>query len=712
MANNIYITATGPRSGKTVITIGVMELLLRKMNRVGFFRPIVQESDDVDKDITLISTYFDLKFPINLMYGITAEEATELASHGRQGEVIETIINKYNQLKERCDFIVCEGTDSISAASSFEFDINAEISKNLSSSVLLVASGHRKTVDETVQSVEIALASLRRRKGRCIGIIITRVEPLVGKEIIKRLSDSLNNLTDSQTGDPLLIYAIAEEPSLSRPTIIEIAKELDGTVLWGKNHLNRHVHGFNVAAMQLRNILPRIEHGDLIITSGDRADVIVACIASALSSSRKNIAGLLLTGGLVPSPSVAELINGFADTLPIVSVQDNTFPAATKVNNLHAGISPFDKRKITRILATFEKHVNTKKLAQKVITTRTTIRTPKMFELELIQRARANRQHIVLPEGEEERILRASEILLRREVVDITLLGNQDTIYKKIKEFGLRMDSVNIINPPKSEFFDEYIQTYYALREHKGITPEYAHDMMKEVNEYATMMIFAGHADGMVSGSIHSTAATIRPALQILSTKPDCSIVSSVMFMCLEDRVLVYGDCAINPEPNAEELAEIAITSAQTAAVFDIEPVVAMLSYSTGSSGKGKDVDKVRQAAEIARQKAYKLLLNLKIEGPIQYDAAVDASVAKTKLPNSQVAGAATIFIFPDLNTGNNTYKAVQRSSGAVAVGPVLQGLRYPVNDLSRGCTVTDIVNTVAITAIQAQSQKGIRYDD
>ncbi|MGD9732577.1 MAG: phosphate acetyltransferase, partial [Desulfamplus sp.] len=475
---------------------------------------------------------------------------------------------------------------------------------------------------------------------------------------------------------------------------------------------NRHIHNFNVAAMQLRNLLPRLEHGDLIITPGDRADVIVACLASVSSTSRKNIAGILLTGGLVPCDAVAELINGFPDTPPIVSVQDNTFPAATKVNKIQAGISPFDKRKITRILAAFEKHVNTKKLAQRVITTQTTIRTPKMFELELIQRARQSRQHIVLPEGEEERILRAAEILLRREVVDLTLLGNQERIYKKIKDLGLRMESINIIDPIKSEFFEEYIQTYYALREHKGITPEYAHDTMKEVNEYATMMIFAGHADGMVSGSIHSTAATIRPALQILGTKPDCSIVSSVMFMCLEDRVLVYGDCAINPDPNAEQLAEIAISSAQTALVFGVEPVVAMLSYSTGASGTGSEVDKVRQAAEIARKKAEAVLPNLKIEGPIQYDAAVDASVAKTKLPNSEVAGAATVFIFPDLNTGNNTYKAVQRSSGAVAVGPVLQGLRYPVNDLSRGCTVTDIVNTVAITAIQAQSQKGVKYED
>ncbi|MBF0235952.1 MAG: AAA family ATPase, partial [Desulfamplus sp.] len=400
MADNIYIAATGPRSGKTVITLGIMELLLRKMNKVGFFRPIVQDSEGVDKDITLISSYFDLKIPVSQMYGFTTEEATELASRGKQGEVIEGIINKYNKLKEKCDFIVCEGTDSISASASFEFDINAEISKNLSSSVLLIASGQKTTVDETVQSVETALASLKRRKGICLGVIITRTDPMNGKEIIRRISEAHGD-------EGLLLYAVPEDSSLRRPTIMEIVKELDGTVLWGKNHLNRHVHNFNVAAMQLRNLLPRLEHGDLIITPGDRADVIVACLASVSSTSRKNIAGLLLTGGLVPCESIAELINGFPDIPPVVSVQDNTFPAATRVNNIQAGISPFDKRKITKILATFEKNINTKKLAQKVITTRTTIKTPKMFELELIQRARENRQHIVLPEGEEERILRA-----------------------------------------------------------------------------------------------------------------------------------------------------------------------------------------------------------------------------------------------------------------------------------------------------------------
>ena len=332
--------------------------------------------------------------------------------------------------------------------------------------------------------------------------------------------------------------------------------------------------------------------------------------------------------------------------------------------------------------------------------------TPKMFEFELVQRAKAEKKHIVLPEGEEERILQAAEILLRREIVDVTLLGDEQVIRDRISGLGLRLNQVNIIDPVKSETFDDYVGTYYELRKHKGITEDNARDVMSDVSYFGTMMIYKGQADGMVSGAVHSTAATVRPAFEIVKTKPGFSVVSSVFFMCLEDRVLVYGDCAINPDPNDSQLAEIAISSARTAKTFGVEPIVAMLSYSTGESGKGADVEKVREATKLAREMAQTTFPGLKIEGPIQYDAAVDPGVAKTKLPDSDVAGKATVFVFPDLNTGNNTYKAVQRSAGAVAIGPVLQGLRYPVNDLSRGCTVPDIVNTVAITAIQAQSEE------
>ncbi|MBW2208517.1 MAG: phosphate acetyltransferase, partial [Deltaproteobacteria bacterium] len=457
-----------------------------------------------------------------------------------------------------------------------------------------------------------------------------------------------------------------------------------------------------------RNFLERIERGSPIITPGDRADVIVACLAVVSSTSMENISGILLTGGLKPEEPVRNLIKGFARMVPILSVKENTFPTATIVDKIHATISPHDDRKIIEALAVFEKNVNVEMLAEKIITARTAVVTPKMFEYELLQKARKQKQHIVLPEGEEERILRASEVLLQRDVVDITLLGNAQTIREKISQMSLKLEKANIVEPPSSDMLQEYAETYYGLRKHKGITRENARDVMSDATYFGTMMIHKGHADGMVSGSVHSTAATVRPAFEIIKTKQGFSIVSSVFLMCLADRVLVYGDCAVNPNPDARQLAEIALSSAQTAQTFGIHPIVAMLSYSTGESGKGEDVERVREATKIAKEKAEESFPDLKIEGPIQYDAAVDPGVARTKMPDSEVAGKATVFIFPDLNTGNNTYKAVQRSAGAVAIGPVLQGLKHPVNDLSRGCTIPDIVNTVAITAVQAQSEKGL----
>jgi phosphate acetyltransferase len=324
-----------------------------------------------------------------------------------------------------------------------------------------------------------------------------------------------------------------------------------------------------------------------------------------------------------------------------------------------------------------------------------------MFQYNLVKRARKHRKHIVLPEGNDERIIIAASRLLAMDVVDISIIGNKKQIESKVSELGLDFDfsKIKIINPIESEHYDDYVNTYYELRKAKNVTLGMAKDLMEDVSYFGTMMVYKGDADGMVSGAAHTTQHTILPALQFIKTKPNSSVVSSIFFMCLEDRVSVFGDCAINPNPTAEQLAEIAISSADSSLAFGIEPKIAMLSYSSGSSGKGDEVDKVRTATEIVRKKRP----DLKIEGPIQYDAAVDMAVGKSKMPNSEVAGQASVLIFPDLNTGNNTYKAVQRETGALAIGPMLQGLNKPVNDLSRGCTVDDIINTVVITAIQAQ---------
>jgi phosphate acetyltransferase len=702
MSKGLFITATEARSGKSAVSLGVMEMLLRKIEKVGFFRPLINAHPGVeglDNDINLISSHFKLGIPYEKMYGYTTAEASNLISLGKEDEILEGILQKCNQLKETCDFVLCEGTDFASSSAAFELDINAETGKNLGFPVLLVANAYSKTMEETVGSIEMALDSLGEKGCHTIATIVNRTDPQDGRVIIKHLEE--RTLTKNQ-----LVYAIPNEPSLGNPTVGEIATILGAEVLYGEEELNRHVHNFTVAAMQLRNLLTRIGHGSLIITPGDREDVIIACLATVSSTSLESIAGILLTGGLKPEEPIEKLIKGFPHKIPIISVKENTFPTATIVDKIHAVISPNDDRKIMQALAVFEKNVDVEHLGEKVITTKTSIVTPKMFEYELLQKARAHTQHIVLPEGEEERVLRAAEILLSRGVVDITLLGSERLIREKIAQLGLHMDTVNIIEPLKSKVLDEYVKTYFDLRKHKGITMENAHDIMCDVSFFGTMMIYKGHADGMVSGAVHSTAATVRPAFEIIKTRPGVSIVSSVFLMCLSDKVLVYGDCAVNPNPNASQLAEIALSSALTAKTFHIDPIVAMLSYSTGESGKGADVEKVREATRIAKEKAQESFPGLKLDGPIQYDAAVDPAVAKTKMPESEVAGKATVFIFPDLNTGNNTYKAVQRSAGAVAIGPVLQGLKHPVNDLSRGCTVPDIVNTVAITAIQAQSEK------
>jgi phosphate acetyltransferase len=703
MSNSLYITSTEARSGKSAICLGTMETLLRKIDKVGFFRPIIKGSPDenaMDHDIELISSRFSLGIPYEKMIGYTAAEAAHMIGMKRDEELMEGIITKFRQLAETCQFILCEGTDFASSLAALEFDINAEIIRNLGSSVLLVANAHLKGIDETIQSIETALESLNERGCQPVGTIVNRVHSDSETAIIERLTGK--GLIENQ-----LIYAIPDIAALGKPTIGEIARILDAEVMFGEEFLNRHAHCFTVAAMHIENLLPRIERGSLIITPGDRADVIIACLSAAAAKSFPQISGLILTGGIVPAAPLWKLIKGSTQTLPILSVKENTFPTATAIDKIYASISPDDDRKITRALAIFEKHVDLEKLSDRIINFKSTVVTPKMFEYELIQKAKAHKKHIVLPEGEEERILKAAEILLRREVVDITLLGNIQNIQKKIARLGLRMQSLIIVEPTTSDLFEEYARTYYELRKHKGITMDNARDVMSDATYFGTMMVYRKDADGMVSGAVHSTAATVRPAFEIIKTKPGTAIVSSVFFMCLSSKVLVYGDCAVNPNPNADQLAGIAMSSAQTAKAFGIEPIVAMLSYSTGVSGKGEDVEKVRTATGLAKQMAAESFPDLKIDGPIQYDAAIDPSVAKTKMPDSDVAGNATVLIFPDLNTGNNTYKAVQRSAAAVAVGPVLQGLKHPVNDLSRGCTVPDIVNTVAITAIQAQAEKG-----
>jgi phosphate acetyltransferase len=580
-------------------------------------------------------------------------------------------------------------------SSAFEFDFNAGVANNLGCPIIAIVNGCGKSPEEVLDAVRFARDAFESQGCTILAILANRVEPQNVGIINARLKD------EASVKAP--VYILPEEPLLGKPTVGEIAANLESRLLQGDPAgLIREVLDIKIAAMNLPHFLDYISDGTLIITPGDRSDVILGSLAATVSETYPNISGLLLTGGLPLEPQVQRLIEGSKKTspIPIFSVDTDTYTTAIKAESVRAALTPQNERKIASALGLFEAHVNIPEIEDRIKVVRSKSVTPIMFEYNLIERAQAHRQHIVLPEGSERRILQAGEILLRRQVVDLTLLGNPEDIRQKISGLGLNLEEINIVDPIQSELLEEYAMIYYGMRKHKGISEKMARDTVTDVSYFGTMMVYKGAADGMVSGAVHTTGETIRPALQIIRTRPGVAIVSSVFLMCLADRVLVYGDCAVNPDPSAEQLADIAVSSAETAKIYGIEPRIAMCSYSTGKSGKGKDVDKVREATRLVKENRP----DLKIEGPIQYDAAVDAGVAKTKLPESEVAGQATVFIFPDLNTGNNLYKAVQRSADAVAIGPVLQGLNKPVNDLSRGCTIPDIVNTVAITAIQAQA--------
>ncbi|MBI5519597.1 MAG: phosphate acetyltransferase [Desulfovibrio sp.] len=700
MANTLFVTGVEPRSGKSAIILGLMQLLSRDIQRVAFFRPIISasEASAKDHDINLVMSQFHADMRYSEAYSMTMQKAREMINLGQHEMLLEKILNDFNALKDRFDFILCEGTDFLGSDSAFEFDINADLAANLGCPVLLVCNGQKKSQDEIIASALLTIESFEDKGLDILAAIINRVEDVDGTGMVEDLKKRI------RCPECFPIYVIPEEAKLGKPTVADVTKWLNAKVLYGADMASNLVDNYVIAAMQLGNFLNYLERGSLVITPGDRSDIILGSLASRLSTNYPDISGILLTGGLTPSSSVTKLIEGWVGApIPILVSEGHTFKTVRVLYDLYGRIEPGDQNKIQSALRVFEEHVDLPELRAKLVAAKTTTVTPKMFEFNLILKAKSRKQHIVLPEGTGERILRAADILLRRGVADITLLGRENEIKTRISQFNLELEGVQIVEPGKSPHYDDYVNTYFELRKHKGIREEDARDRMLDPTYFSTMMVYKGHADGMVSGSVTTTQQTIRPAFEIIKTKPGAKIVSSVFLMCLKDRVLVYGDCAVNPNPTAEELAEIALSSAETARIFGIEPRVAMLSYSTGSSGKGHDVEKVIEATRIAKERAPELL----IEGPLQYDAAVDMEVAQTKLPDSLVAGRATVFIFPDLNTGNNTYKAVQRSAQAVAIGPVLQGLNKPVNDLSRGCTVPDIVNTVAITAIQAQAVKG-----
>lgn len=694
MSKAIYIATVESNSGKSLISLGLLRMMLTKSTKVGYFRPIINEFDNngYDEHTNTAINFFNLDTNYKDCFAYKQSEVVALLSEGKEDEVIQKVIEKYKKLEANYDYVLVEGTDFSGEGGIIELDINLMIAKNLNIPALIVGSGNGKKKKDFINTMQLSYNSFISKEVDVIGIVANKIEEdevdYIRKELIKSFPEQLQ------------IDIIPKIDFLAFPTVKEVVQALKGRVLFGAQFLDNAIGSYSTGAMQLRNYLTRIKENALVITPGDRADIILGALQANASKNYPKIAGIILTGTIIPEESILKLIEGVQSTVPIVSVDGGTFGISNKIGAVKSKIYATHNKKILLSLDTFDTYVNAEGLTNILTSYQSNKLTPSMFQYNLLQKARIIKKHIVLPEGEDERILRAAARLQMLNIVDLTLLGDQNTIQLKCDQIGLQinLDALNILNPEDSIYNKDFATTLFEARKHKGMSEATANDLVHDVSYYGTLMILNGLADGMVSGAIHTTMHTIKPALQLIKTKPGVSVVSSVFFMCLSDRVSVMGDCAVNPNPNAEQLSEIAISSAASAEAFGIEAKVAMLSYSSGSSGKGEEVEKVRKATELAKTKKP----NLQIEGPIQYDAAVDMSVAKTKMPNSEVAGQASVLIFPDLNTGNNTYKAIQRETGALAIGPMLQGLNKPVNDLSRGCTVDDIFNTVLLTAIQA----------
>jgi phosphate acetyltransferase len=707
VARSVYVTGIDRGDGRQAVELGVMELLTRQVDRVGVFRPLVHAhapgEPGSDHVVELLRTRYRLDLPAAELYGLTYEEAAALQAAQGQDELVSTLVDRFRALERRCQAVLVLGTDFADTNIPDELAFNARLANEFGAWVLPVVGGHDEDPLAVIAEVRNAHRAYRDLGCSMLAMIANRVAPGAKQQIQRTLAEKL----------AIPAYVLPEEPALAAPTVAQLVEATGAEVLLGDAAgLARDVRGFVFGGAMLPTFLTALTEGALVVTPGDRADLVIGSLA-AHSAGAPPIAGVLLTLGQHPGPNVMALAARLAPGTPVAVVPEGSWLTAAALTHLEGKLTQASPRKAETALGLFELHVDTAELTSRIELSRSERVTPMMFEHALLERARGARRHVVLPEGIEERVLRAAEVLLRRNICDLTLLGEPDAIRRKAAALGITLPAdggtgdragVRLVDPATSPLRQQFAELYARLRAHKGMTVELALDVVTDVSYFGTLMVQEGIADGMVSGAVHSTAATIRPAFEVIKTAPGAAIVSSVFFMCLADKVLVYGDCAVNPDPDAQQLADIAIQSAETAAQFGVEPRVAMLSYSTGTSGSGVDVDKVRKATELVRE----LRPDLLVEGPIQYDAAVDAHVAATKLPGSEVAGRATVLIFPDLNTGNNTYKAVQRSAGAVAVGPVLQGLRKPVNDLSRGALVQDIVNTVAITAIQAQNEGAV----
>jgi phosphate acetyltransferase len=682
----IYIASPEGDTGKSTIALGILHRLASTVARVGVFRPITRMGEGRDYILDLLIAHTTAGLEYDECVGVGYQQL-----HEDPDSALAEIVDRYHQVAEKCDAVLIVGSDYTDVASPSELSVNARIAVNLGAPIVLAVRAADRTPDDVAHVVELCLAEIAGQHAHTAAVVANRCDPAE----LTAVAEALKRVAPKS-------YVVPEEPLLVAPSVAELRDAVHGAVLSGdEDLLSREALGVLVAGMTAEHVLERLREGMAVITPGDRSDVVLAVASAHAAAGFPSLSCMILNGGLPLHPSIEALVSGLGLRLPVVTTDLGTYDTARAVASARGRVTTRSHRKIDTALTLMETYVDTADLLAQLSISVPSVVTPQMFTYQLQDRARSDRKRIVLPEGDDDRILKAAGRLLQRSVADLTILGEEPVVRARAAELGVDLSAATVLDPQTSELCDQFAEQYAELRKRKGVTVEQAREIIHDVSYFGTMLVHNDMVDGMVSGARHTTAHTVRPAFEIIRTLPDVSTVSSIFLMCLADEVLAYGDCAIVPDPTAEQLADIAISSARTAAQFGIDPRVAMLSYSTGTSGTGADVDKVRTATELVRSREPDLL----VEGPIQYDAAVEPSVAATKMPDSKVAGRATVLIFPDLNTGNNTYKAVQRSAGAIAIGPVLQGLNKPVNDLSRGALVEDIVNTVAITAIQAQGK-------
>lgn len=683
----IYIASPEGDTGKSTIALGILHRLTATVAKAGVFRPITRLGEQRDYILELLLAQANADLAYEDCVGVSYQQL-----HDDPDAATADIVDRYHQVAEQCDAVLIVGSDYTDIATPSELSTNARIAANLKAPVVLAVKAKDRSPDQVAKIVDVSLDEVAAQHAHTAAVVANRCDPGQLEAVAEALEIFEPNC-----------YVLPEAPLLVAPTVAELQRAVDGSMVIGDPALlNREVMSMMVAGMTAEHVLERLTEGVGVVAAGDRSDVVLALTSAHAAEGFPSLSCIILNGGLELHPSISALVSGLGLRLPIIATGLRTFETASRVAATRGRVTTASQRKIDTALQLMETHVDVAELLAQLAIPIPDVVTPQMFTYQLLDQARSDRKHIVLPEGDDDRILRAAGRLLRRNVADLTILGDESSIRFRAAELGMDLSSAMVINPQTSDLCDKFAEQYAELRKHKGVTVEHAREIIHDVSYFGTMLVHNDMVDGMVSGARHTTAHTVRPAFEIIKTSPGVSTVSSIFFMCLADRVLAYGDCAIVPDPTSEQLADIAISSARTAARFGIEPRVAMLSYSTGTSGSGADVEKVRVATDLVRERAPDLL----VDGPIQYDAAVEPSVAATKMPDSKVAGRATVLIFPDLNTGNNTYKAVQRSAGAIAIGPVLQGLNKPVNDLSRGALVEDIVNTVAITAIQAQGDR------